>query len=175
MKKILLFMLVMIGAKIQAKDTLVLNNQLTYAVNITKITPTEVEFKAQTKYYVIPATQVALVKFQNPNNPIYLNYTKSVNDEGNNCSKGAEDARQFHGKKGGHVILGVLFGPLAIIGTALSDPTPDKGMRTYMLSKNSDQFNNFEYISCYRRQAKSNLITMELLGWLSWIIIFSRL
>ena len=174
MKKILLLTLLIIGIKAQAKDTLVLNNQLTYTVNITKLTATEVEFKANAKHYVIPATQVTMVKFQNPNNPIYVNYVKSINDGGNNCAKGFEDARQFHGKKGGHVILGALFGPFAIIGTALSNPTPEKGVRTYMLSKNNDLFNNYEYISCYRRQAKSSLITMELLGWLTWVLLLKK-
>ena len=85
--------------------------------------------------------------------------------------KGKLDAENYHGKKGGHFILGMAFGPFAMIGTALSNPTPEKGKRTYMMSENKANFNDLEYLSCYKKQAKRQLITMEGLGWATWILI----
>ncbi len=68
-------------------------------------------------------------------------------------------------------MLGFLFGPLAIIGTALSNPTPERGKETYMMSKNKEQFSDPEYLSCYKKKAKQHLITMELSGWALWLAI----
>jgi hypothetical protein len=81
------------------------------------------------------------------------------------------DAQAFHGKRGGHFVLGVLFGPFAVIGTAVSNPTPERGARTYMMSKNKELFSDPEYLTCYRKKAKGQLIGMEFLGWGAWILI----
>jgi len=176
MKTKLFLALMILTSFASAKDTLVLNNQLIYTVNVTKVTKNEIEFKTNFGKYCIPAKEISLVKFQNPNNPIYTNFIKQeqqILDGQNPCTAGRNDARSFHGKKGGHIVLGALFGPFAIIGTALSNVTPEKGKYTYASSQNKDLFNNYDYISCYRKQAKSNLIAMEAIGWLVWIIFLS--
>jgi hypothetical protein len=89
------------------------------------------------------------------------------------CLNGRLDAENYHGKKTGHFVMGALFGPFAIIGTALANPTPEKGKETYMLSKNKDQFNDPVYLSCYRKKAKSQLIGAEALGWAAWILLIA--
>jgi len=81
------------------------------------------------------------------------------------------DAENFHGKKGGHFVLGVLFGPFAMIGTALANPKPKKGKDTYMFSENKELFDDPMYLSCYRKKAKGQLIGMEALGWGSWLLL----
>ena len=92
-------------------------------------------------------------------------------EDPNNCLSGRLDAENYHGKKGGHFVLGVLFGPFAMIGTALADPTPAKGKQTYMMSENKDQFNDPEYLSCYKKKAKGQLIGAEAAGWGAWILL----
>ena len=88
------------------------------------------------------------------------------------CVSGTTDAQKYHGKKGTHFILGALFGPIAIIGTASIHPEPEYGKRTAQLSENKEYFNEPGYRNCYSKQAKKQLIGMNFLGWATWIIIF---
>ena len=86
-------------------------------------------------------------------------------------ASGIKLAGRQYSKKVGHFFLGVLFGPFAMIGTALANPTPEKGKLTYMLSKNKDQFSDPQYLSCYKKKAKGQLIGMEASGWGAWIVL----
>jgi hypothetical protein len=43
--------------------------------------------------------------------------------------------------------------------------------QTYMISKNKDQFNDPEYLSCYKKKAQGQLIGMEALGWGAWVLL----
>ncbi|WP_396193521.1 hypothetical protein [Flavobacterium sp.] len=96
---------------------------------------------------------------------------KSSENDLDICSKGRLDADNFHGKNGGHFILGVLFGPLAIIITSASNITPERGKLTYLMSNNKELFAHPEYNYCYKKNAKKKLLLMELLGWATWILI----
>jgi hypothetical protein len=96
---------------------------------------------------------------------------KSSNDNSTKCLNGQLDAENYHGKKGTHFVLGVLFGPFAMIGTAVSEPKPQRSKQTLMMSNNKDQFNDPNYLSCYKKKAKGQLIGMEALGWGSWILL----
>ena len=58
-----------------------------------------------------------------------------------------------------------------MLGTALANPTPDKGKRTYEMSKNKKHFDDLEYLSCYKKKAKGQLIGMEAIGWGAWILL----
>ena len=87
------------------------------------------------------------------------------------CAFGQQDAEMFHGKKGGHFVLGFLFGPFALIGTALANPTPDRGARTYMLSQHKDLFSDPAYLMCYKKKARGKLLGMEAAGWGTWILL----
>jgi hypothetical protein len=58
-----------------------------------------------------------------------------------------------------------------MIGTALSNPTPYRGINTLMMSKNKEQFSDPEYLTCYKKKAKGNLVLMELAGWGTWILL----
>jgi len=90
----------------------------------------------------------------------------------NLCLKARHDATNFHGKQVGHFFLGVLFGPFAIIGTALANPTPYSSSNTLLLSSNKDYFSSPEYLICYRKRAKGSLITMEALGYFSYLMVY---
>ena len=111
------------------------------------------------------------IQFEDTENPIYENYVNLTITDPSKCILATSDAEQYHGKKGGHFALGVLFGPFAMIGTALANPSPLKGKQTLALSSNSALFNDPEYLMCYKKKAKAQLIGMEALGWAAWILL----
>jgi hypothetical protein len=94
-----------------------------------------------------------------------------ANDNQDKCLNGKLDAEHYHGKRGGHFVLGVLFGPFAMIGTLVSSPTPERGKQTYLMSKNKDRISDPLYLSCYKKKAKGQLIGMEGLGWAAWVLL----
>lgn len=154
-----------------AGDILTLNNEMTFEGKVTKIKDCAVVFKAAGEKYIVPVTEIFSIEFENTEDKIYKEYMEMSDEDPSKCLLGKLDAENYHGKKGGHFFLGVLFGPLAMIGTAMASPTPDKGRQTYMLSKNKDKFNDLEYLSCYKKKAKGQLIGMEALGWAAWIVV----
>lgn len=79
------------------------------------------------------------------------------------CARGRADANQYHGKLGRHVLYGVLLGPLATIGAALSDPTPVKGKSTVIQSSNKALFDDPAYRSCYMKEARANNVVGTLI------------
>jgi hypothetical protein len=154
-----------------AGDILTLNNEMVFQGKITKIKDCAVVFKADGKKFIIPSSEIFSIQFENTADEVYTEYMKMSNGDANKCLNGSLDAENYHGKSGGHFALGVLFGPFAMIGTALSNPTPNRGKQTLMMSKNKDLFSDPEYLSCYKKKAKGQLITMEALGWASWILL----
>jgi hypothetical protein len=172
MKKISLILFAACFALVSAAaDVLILNNEMMFEGKIVKIKGCNVIFKTKDTKYIVPASDIYAIQFENPEDKVYTDYMALAAGDVNKCLNGQLDAEHFHGKKGGHFILGVLFGPFAMIGTALATPTPEKGQKTYMLSQNKDQFNDPEYLSCYKKKAKGQLIAMEALGWLAWIVV----
>ena len=151
-------------------DVITLNNGQYFEGKITKIKSTcEIVFKSEGAKFIIPTSTIAFIQFENITNKVYRKYMSISGPEA--CMQGQMDAGKFHGKKGGHVALGVLFGPFAMLGTLLASPTPDRGKSTFMMSENKDLFNNYEYIECYKKEAKSSLIGMEAIGWGVWILL----
>jgi hypothetical protein len=60
--------------------------------------------------------------------------------------------------------MGFLFGPFAMLGTALSEPTPEKGQTTVELSEHPELLQDPDYVSCYKKKAKGRLIGAESIG-----------
>tara|TARA_Y100001978_G_C23664015_1_gene420181 strand:- start:426 stop:1016 length:591 start_codon:yes stop_codon:yes gene_type:complete len=171
MKKIILTLSAMIFIfAALAADIVTLNNKMVFSGEVTKIKNCQVFFKSEGNKYIIPASEIFSIQFEDIKNKVYTSYMNLPDGE-NKCLNGQMDAENFHGKKGGHFALGFLFGPFAMIGTLLASPTPDKGKRTYMMSKNKEQFTDYEYISCYEKKAKGELIGMEAAGWGSWLLL----
>ncbi len=171
MKKITLSLTILLFViSAHAGDILTLNNDLVFDGKVTKIKKCDVVFKSGKNKYVIPASEIHSIQFENVGDKVYTQYLKISEGDPDKCFSGKLDADNYHGKKGGHFVLGVLFGPFAIIGTALANPTPDKGKRTYNMSQNRELFSDPEYISCYRKKAKGKLIGAEALGWGAWVL-----
>jgi hypothetical protein len=154
-----------------AGDVLTLTNNMVFEGKVTRIKKCVISYQVEDATYLIPAADVASIQFADPQDKVYTHYLNLPQGDQNKCMAGRLDAEQFHGKKGGHFALGFLFGPFAMIGTALADPTPYKGKTTPMLSQNKEIFNDPEYLSCYKRKAKGQLIGMEGLGWGSAILL----
>lgn len=172
MKHITLTLFVLLFALLSfAGDILTLTNQMVFEGKVTKIKDCAVVFRAHEDTYVVPAADIFSIQFEDTNDKVYTKYLEMAAADNDKCLSGRLDAENFHGKKGGHFVLGVLFGPFAMIGTALiANPTPVKGKDTLALSKNKDQFTDPQYLSCYKKKAKGQLIGAEALGWGAWLL-----
>lgn len=172
MKKIIMTVLVvLISFASFAGDILTLNNEMTFEGKVKKIKDCTVIFKANGEKYSVPANDIYSIQFADPEDKVYTEYMELAAQDPGSCLKGKEDAGAFHGKKVGHYFMGMLFGPFAMIGTLIANPTPEKGKQTYVKSTNKDEFSNPEYLKCYKSKAKGQLIGMEALGWGTWIAI----
>lgn len=171
MKKVLLLCVVFVTMHCFGSDVLTLNNQLKFEGKVTKVLDCDIVFKSNGEKYLVPIQDIFSINFENANGRQYRKFSQMGDGGENYCMNGRLDAEAYHGKKGGHFALGFLFGPFAMIGTALANPSPYNGKRTAMLSKNKEQFSNLEYLSCYKKRAKGQLIGMEALGWGAWIIL----
>jgi hypothetical protein len=155
-----------------ACDTLSLMNQQCFIGKVVKIENGEVVFKANGEKYSIPATDIYSIVFENKEDKVYQDYLALDSNQTNLCLLARNDAQMYHGKKGGHFVLGVLFGPFAIIATAaISSPTPYSGSRMH-LSKNQSKFKSPEYLKCYKRKAKGQLLVAETIGWVAWMFTY---
>jgi hypothetical protein len=155
-----------------AGDILTLHNQMVFEGKVTKIKDCSVVFKANGETYVVPANDIYSIEFGDVTDKVYTDYMSLAEGASDKCLNGRFDAEEYHGKKGSHFLLGVLFGPLAMVVTAVAaNPIPERGRQTNQLSQNRDQFYDLEYLSCYKKRAKGQLIAMEGLGWGTWILI----
>lgn len=174
MKKVILSLLTVFTlVSANAADKLTLTNGMKFQGDVVKVKGCSVIFKSEAGRVEVPAKDIYSVEFENPNDKEFLKYVELLESEGtgDKCINGQMDAENYHGKKGGHFALGVLFGPFAVIGTAIgANPTPYNGRNTVSLSPNKDQFNDPEYLLCYKKQAKASLIGMECAGWATWIL-----
>ncbi len=171
MKKLIVILLSFTVVNVFAGDVLTLMNGNKFDGKVVKIKECQIVYKIQNEKFIIPASDIHSIQFEDINNRLYRNYLKSANRDINNCLAGSLDAEMYHGKKFGHFVLGFLFGPFAMVGTALSNPTPEKGKETMLMSRNKDFFSDPVYLKCYKKQAKSQLVLSEALGWGSWILI----
>lgn len=155
-----------------AGDVLTLNNEMKFEGKIIKIDKNcNVTFKAtDDNKYVIPAADILTIEFENTSDSIYMEYLSRLHNDPDACMKGHMDARNYHGKTGGHIAAGILFGPFAIIVAAASNPTPQKGEDTNTLSQNRELFNDPNYLHCYSKEAKKKNVQNTAIGWGMWIL-----
>jgi len=159
-----------------AGDILTLNNEMMFEGKVLKIKNCEVTFKAADgNKYFIPAEDIFSVVFENPSDKVYTEYLQLADSDPDKCMKGRMDADNYHGKAGLHVALGVLFGPFAIIGAAVSTPTPQKGKDTYAMSQNKDMFQDPMYLNCYTKKARGKNVGNTAIGWGAWILFILAL
>lgn len=150
-------------------DVLTLTNGMIFSGDVISIKNCKIKFRAENgNKYTIPYTDIRNIVFHDKGDKLYVKYTDST--DADNCLKGRLDADNYHGKGGVHVALGVLFGPFAIIGAAVSTPSPSKGNETLQMSKNKKLFSDPNYLNCYTKKAKEKNVTNTALGWGAWIL-----
>lgn len=98
-----------------------------------------------------------------------------VNDEllspEEKCACGRSDAERFHGRKSTFFALGVVCAPYAMIGTAFIQPAPRGGKYTVQLSKHQTLFNDPDYLKCYRKKARADMLGAELSGFITLLVV----
>jgi hypothetical protein len=172
MKNLLLATIaVLITCCTYAGDILTLNNQMCFEGKVVKIKHCEVIFKASGSKFFIPAADIFSIQFESEADKVYTDYLKLINNDPDLCAKGTSDAKLYHGNGFINFAFGFLFGPFAIIATAISKPDPGLGARTYRLSENRDQFYDPAYLKCYRKEVRSNNIVKEGFGWGTFILM----
>ena len=147
-----------------AGDILTLNNEMVFEGKVTKIKGCEVFFKADRQTYIVPASEIYSIQFENIEDKVYTEYLKMDEENPDKCLLGKGDA-VFHGKIVVHYVLGFLIGPFAMIGTACTNPTPEKGAKTSTMSQNKEMFSDPVYLKCYKKKAKGQFIVANLYGW----------
>jgi hypothetical protein len=173
MKKIGLLMILMVLSVFSlAEDILTLKDGKSFEGEVTKIKNCHVYFQTEIGTFIIPAYDISAIQLENPSKRVLKKYTlMSDTTNADKCMFGQQDAEMFHGKNFGHFVLGFLFGPFALIGTALANPTPDKGQRTYMMSEHKDLFSDPSYLLCYKKKARGKLLGREAAGWGTWLLL----
>lgn len=170
-KTVLVTLVICLTISVFSADILTLNNKMTFEGDVKKIKDCTVIFKADGKKYFIPAEDINSIKFENPRDKEFKSYIELLQIDPNNCLKGNLDADNYHGKAGFHVAMGVLFGPFAVIGAAVSSPSPYSGKETMMMSQNQKLFNDPVYLNCYQKKARAKNLGNTGLGWLAWVLI----
>lgn len=172
MKNFLLSVFIVLFSGISfAGDILTLTNQMTFEGKVIKIKPCEVVFKAAGEKFTIPSEDIFSIQFESVTDKAYVDYMQYAERIPEACMKGADDAAMYHGKGLSHFALGFLFGPFAMIGTAIARPDPITGTRTFRKSQNHELFSDPDYLKCYRRKAKAGNLAMEGIGWGTWIFV----
>ena len=166
------FILILLLYNSHAKDIITLNNGMSFQGKIKEIKHCLVKYKIDNDPYFIPTDSIYSIHFESNEHKIRQKYLYEFASTNESCLKGKLDASSFHGKEGGHWILGFLFGPVSMLGTLMATPIPEKGKTTYLKSDNSELFNDPIYISCYKRRARGHLLKWEALGWGSWLLLY---
>lgn len=154
-----------------ANDEVQLLNCEIYYGKVLKIDQCKVHFKTDCQTLIIDADSIEFLKFECPENEIYQNYINDLTIK-EKCLRGHNDAKNLHNQGLAHFFIGVLFGPLAIVGSIVSTPTPNKSKNTMLLSENKDLFGDPNYLECYRKEAKSKNISAILGGACTWALFY---
>jgi len=89
---------------------------------------------------------------------------------GDKCMLGTSDADNLHGKEGAHFCYGIALGPFAVIGSAVSTPSPEKGRSTLLMSQNKELFRDPAYRTCYIKKARKKNVGNTAAGWATWVL-----
>jgi hypothetical protein len=163
-KLILLIFSFLISINLCAEGNLIIENQKWLEDNDINSLDCNSKINVEQKQYILTITDIVSLQLEEPYSSVENSFIKSCIEDSIKCINGSFDAKKYHGKKGQHILLGMFLGPYAMIGTALSNPTPERGEKTMSMSKNNELFNDPEYRKCYKKKAKRQLIGMEAIG-----------
>lgn len=164
-------MLIIAAGSALAQDVVVMNNAMKFEGKAVEIVGDSLDFVIEGDLYSIPTSEIQMVLVADTTDTFYQHASAMENANVEPCMMGQYDAEMYHGKKGAHFALGVLFGPFAMIGTAICNPTPEKGKNTYLMSQNKALFSDPAYISCYKKKARGQMLGYDALGWATWLLL----
>lgn len=167
----ILLLLLPLLLPLHAADVVMLKDGHGFTGQIVSIKHDVIKMKWQDDKLFIPLEDIEQIEFESPGSKLALEFM-TPQGQGEKCIAAQQDAEMYHGKVGGHVVLGFFFGPFALIGTALAQPYPHRGRHTPIMSKNKDLFDDPEFALCYKRIAKGKLLGAEAIGWGAWLVIF---
>lgn len=168
---LVLILLVFNTISVFAGDLLTTTDHLVFQGKVTQIKDCIVTFKANGKKYEIPAKDIHSIYFERDDDKILIEYLALSESDTNKCLKGSLDAEFLHKRSGEYFLLGFLFGPVALIGAALGNPSPLRGNDTYSKSTNASIFSDPEYLSCYRKRARRDNAKKAALGFASSVLV----
>lgn len=156
--------------EVTAVDALILNNKMVFTGEIVRVKGCEVVFRFEGEKFKVPMADIKALDFANTDSRHYKKFNELVADP-ESCAKAINDASAYHGKGGLHFALGALFGPFAVIGAAVSSPSPSSGANTAGLSDNRELFNDAEYLNCYKKKARGKNVGNAAVGWGAWVLL----
>lgn len=166
----------MLGSSLCAQDIILLKDGKEVRAKVKSVGTSEIKYhdfeNLTGPEYSIEKNMVFMITYENGKKDVFSESpsTTIASTKAGPCEAGTRDAELYHRRTGTHVILGVLTGPFAAIGAALSHPTPERGRETMAKSKNKEYFQVDEYRECYQKKARSKNVVNSLAGWGSWII-----
>lgn len=159
------FLAVVFATNIIAKVITTLKNQLLFEGKVLRFQECEIHFRAAGQKYVNPSADMLSFEFEDAYDKVCRNYLEIQTTNQDLCLQGQFEVDNYHGKEAGHFFLGVLLGLYAMIGKAISNPTPYGGRKTYIQLQNSDYFNDPEFLSRCEKKINGKLTGMEATGW----------
>ena len=144
MKKIMigLIMFAATFAYANGNDVIGLKNKIQFCGTVLDVTDSSALFTVNGIIYEIPTVDIDFIALKDSNTKAAQSLADVFSDNPNLCMLGQCDAEMYHGKTGGAFVLGMLVGPFAVIGYALTRPDPYDGKNTVMMSHNSQYFSN---------------------------------
>lgn len=146
-----------------AEDTLCLQNEAAFEGKLLKVKKNSILFYTLNQGYEIPMQDIQFIL---PDSTLQAKRIFTP------CEYARYDAKHYHKRGAEHVFYGAAFGIFSVIITSFSKATPERGRYTLKKSVNKELFNNPEYLKCYRKKAKTQLIANELMGSAIWGFIF---
>jgi hypothetical protein len=175
---LLVFLMIISAQKVFSQDIIVFMNGEEQQVEIEEITPDIIKYKVantpNSPVYSVLTKSIFMIKFKDGSRQVIYTEPPPVTDtiylvkgmmprrEMNACSKGQYDAFQFHKRKAGNFMLGLLFGPLGIYGVAATNaapPPPEAAEKKYM--------ENPIYLDCYNKAARKNNLSHAIGGFIT--------
>lgn len=141
---------------------------MSFMGKVKKIDNCYIKFKTNSGKYFIPADHILSVTFGNENNKRLKAYNNLRDID--KCMAGKSDAKLYHGKASGHVVLGVFTGPFGVVGAAVAKPTPNKSEQTIRMTQSGTLLADPTYLRCYTKKAKAKNVGNTAIGCSVWLL-----
>ena len=171
MKKALL-LLILFTAQFSFADIISVNGR-ELNVDMSQVKRNSVVFHYESTKYQVPMAEVEFI-FIDEDNPRATQLQNKLQKyhSGDPCQQGKLDA-SLRGKSVINVVGGIFFGPLALIHKSIKSYHPRKDYHKTGEARRLGYYDNAEYLYCYQTRARRDAVVATLVGWASWVLLFS--